>query len=156
MSLLKRLLTSLLRILCGVPIVSLLGLGLLFLVFSVTWNGRCVGLGAVLVGTMLFVSVRYWNRDRFKTHRKRLFALLSPACLALVLIPMAVAPDGGSEDASVRNCFLGGASRFHRYSPWNIIPEVDQISVGLNLVPLGDPYVDFAKGRRMRSLVIST
>lgn len=156
MSFVKRCFLSLLRILCGVPIVSLLGLGLLFLIFSVTWKGRCVGLGAVLLGAMLYVSVGYWHRESFKTRRKWLFVVLGPACLALALIPITLAPDGGNEDARVRNCFLGGANRFHRYSPWNVIPEVDQISVGLNLVPLGDPYVDFAKGRRMRSLVIST
>jgi predicted esterase len=156
MSLLKRFFLSLLRILCGVPIVSLMGLGLLFLIFSVTWKGRCVGLGAVLLGAMLYARVGYWNREWFKTRRKWFFAVLSPACLALVLIPITLAPDGGNQGACVRNCFLGGASKFHRYSPWNIIPEVDQMSVGLNLVPLGDPYVDFAKGRRMRSLVLST
>ena len=138
------------------PIVSLLGMGILLLIFGVTWRGRSVGLGAVLLGAMLFTSVGYWNREWFKTRRKWLFGVFSPACLALLLIPATLAPDGGNEDACVRNCFLGGVSKFQRFSPWNIIPEVDQLSVGLHLVPLGDPYVDFAKGRRMRSLVIST
>ncbi len=123
MSLRKRLLLSLLRILCGVPVVSLLGLGLLFLVFSVTWNGRCVGLSAVLLGTTLYCSVGYWNRPWFKARRKRLFTVLSPVTLIMVLVPMALAPDGGNKDSRVRNCFLGGTSKFHCYSPWNVIPE---------------------------------
>ena len=156
MSLLKRFFLSLLRIFCGVPVVSLLGLGLLLLVFSVTWKGRCVGSSAVLLGAMLYASVGYWNREWFKTRRKRVFAVLGSTCLVLALIPVILAPHGGNEDARIRNCFLGGAGKFHRYSPWNVIPEVDQISVGLHLAPLGDPYVDFVKALRMRSLVNST
>jgi pimeloyl-ACP methyl ester carboxylesterase len=153
-SLLRRLLLSLLRILSGVPIVSLLGLGLLFLVFSVTWKGRCVGLGAVLMAGLLYCAVGYWNRSWFKLRRSRLFTVLIPTSLILFLVPAVLAPNGGNPDAPVRNCFLGGRNHFHRYSPLNIIPEVDQVSVGLHLVPFGDPYVNSAKARRMRSLTL--
>ena len=156
MSIPKQFLLSLFRILCGVPIVSLLGLGLLFVLLSVTWQGRCVGLSAVLLGGLLFCSVGYWDRPWFRTRRRRFFTALIPASAFLVLIPMALAPDGGNEEACVRNCYLGDANKFPRYSPWNVIPEVDQMSVGLHLLPLGDPYVNAAKGRRMRSLVLPT
>ena len=154
MSLLKRLQVSLLRILCGVPIVSLLVLGLLFAFFSMTWKGRCVGLSAVLFGGLLFASVGYWNRAWFTARRKQLFAVLIPAGLILVIVPAFLAPDGGSQESCARNCFLGGEGHFQRYSPWNIIPEVDQVAVGLRLVPLGDPYVDFNKARQMRELML--
>jgi pimeloyl-ACP methyl ester carboxylesterase len=153
-SLLRRLLLSLLRILSGVPIVSLLGLGLLFLVFSVTWKGRCVGLGAVLMAGLLYCAVGYWNRSWFKPRRSRLFTVLIPTSLILVIVTASLAPDGGSQNARVRNCFLGSKNGFHRYSPLNVIPEVDQVSVGLHLVPFGDPYVNSAKARRMRSLTL--
>jgi predicted esterase len=153
MSLLKKILLSLLRILLGVPIVSLLLVGLLFLVFSATWKGRCVGLSAVLLGGTLFCTVGYWNRKWFKKHRRRFYGVVVPAGLLLLLIPAILAPDGrGAEDRHVRNCFLRGKGRFHRYSPWNVVPEVDQVMVGTTLLPLFDPYVDFDKGRRMRSL----
>ncbi len=154
MSLLKRLLLSLLRILSGVPIVSFLGLGLLFLVFSVTWKGRCVGLGAVLMAGLLYCAVGYWNRSWFKLRRSRLFTVLIPTSLILIIVSASLAPNGGNPDAPVRNCFLGGRNHFHRYSPLNIIPEVDQVSVGLHLIPFGDPYVNSAKARRMRSLTL--
>lgn len=156
MPLRKQLFLSLLRILAGIPIVSLLGLGLLFAAFSMTWKGRCVGLGAMLLGGLLYCSVGYWNRPWFKSRRKRLFTALIPASLILVFIPAALAPNGADPDDSVRNCFLGGKNHFHRHSPWNVIPEVDQVSVGLHLVPFGDPYVNFAKARRMRSLTLPT
>ena len=156
MSLLKKILLSLLRILLGVPIVSLLLLGLLFLLFAVTCRGRCVGLSVVLLASVLFCTVGYWNRKWFKRHRRRFYAVLIPTSLALLLIPVILAPNGrGAEDGHVRNCFLRGRGKFRRYSPWNVIPEVDQLAVGTTLVPLFDPYVDFAKGRKMRSLQLS-
>jgi predicted esterase len=156
MSLLKKILLSLLRILLGVPIVSLLLLGLLFLVFGATWRGRCVGLSAVLFAVMLLCTVGYWSRNWFKRHRRRFYAVLIPAPLLLLLVPVILAPNGrGADDGYVRNGFLPGTGKFRRYSPWNVIPEVDQLAVGTTLVPLFDPYVDFATGRRMRSLQLS-
>lgn len=152
----KKILLSLLRILSGVPIVSLMLAGLLFLLFGATCRGRCVGLSAVLLGGTLFCTVGYWRRKWFKRVRRRFYAALLPIGLVLLLVPVVLAPDGGgAEDAHVRNCFLPGTGKFHRYSPWNVIPEVDQVAVGTTLLPLFDPYVDLEKGRRMRSLQLS-
>jgi predicted esterase len=81
--------------------------------------------------------------------------VLLPACLVLFLVPLALAPSGrGAADGHVRNCFLHARGAFPRNSPWNIIPEVDQVLVGTNILPLSDPYVDFAKARRIRSLAV--
>jgi predicted esterase len=74
--------------------------------------------------------------------------------MLLLLIAMVAAPSGGAADARVHNCFLGGSGQFARYSPWNIIPEVDQLRVGLSLVPLALPEVDSAEAGRIRSLVL--
>jgi predicted esterase len=153
---LKKALLSLVRILLGVPIVSLLLVGFLFLALGATWRGRCVGLSAVLLGAALFCSVGYWNRKWFKRVRRRFYAVLLPISLVLLLVPMILAPDGGgAEDGHVRNCFLHGKGEFAWYSPWNVVPEVDQVTVGTTLLPLFDPYVDFAKARKMRSLELS-
>jgi len=149
----KRFLRSLMRISLGVPIVSLLSGGLLFVLFSVTITGRSVGLSAVLFALLLYVSIGYWSREWFKKHRRRLFSVLLPLIATLYLIPLLFAPDGqGAEDGHVRNGFLDEKESFPRYSPWNIIPEVDQVSVGMNLITLADPHVDFEKAERMRSL----
>jgi predicted esterase len=158
MSLLKKALkkigVSLLRILAGVPIVCLLGFGLLFLVLGATLKGRSVGLSAVILGGILYCAVGYWNQQWFKRIRVYLYACLLPLALLLYFVPMIFAPSGGKVDARVRNCFLHGQGSFSRYSPWNVIPEVDQLKVGMCLLPLGDQYTDFAKAARMRSLVL--
>ena len=150
----RRLFFSLLRIGCGVPIVSLLAVGLLFAAFSVTWKGRCIGLSALLIGGALYLVVGSWNRSWFKARRIRVLLLLLVPGVLLAGGPLVLTPDGGAENTRVRNAYLGGTNRFHRFAPLNVIPEVDQVSVGLTLLPFGDPYVNSAKGRRMRRLVL--
>jgi pimeloyl-ACP methyl ester carboxylesterase len=148
-------LLGLLRILSGVPILSLFMGGMLFLVFSVTLKGRSVGLSAALLAGLLYCSAGYWNRQWFKKRRRRLYAVLLPISLALFLIPLILAPNGqGAPDGHVRNCYVGGHGTYPRYSPWNVVPEVDQVMAGMNLLALGDPYVDFEKGKRIRSLAM--
>jgi predicted esterase len=154
MRFLKRTLASLLRILAGVPIVSLFAGGVLLLILSATLIGRCVGLSAAIFGGVLFCSVGYWNREWFRRMRRRFVAVLLPLAVLLYLVAMILAPSGGTADARVRNCFLRQQSHFRRYSPWNVIPEVDQLKVGLSLVPFGPPEIDSAEAKRMRSLVL--
>ncbi len=155
MSFFRKSLLRLLRILAGVPIISLLVVGLLFLVFGATLEGRSVGLSAALLAAMLYCSVGYWNRKWFKRIRGRFYAVLLPLSLLLYLVPMILAPSGGdTEDGRVRSCFLHGQERPSRYSPWNVIPEADQFKVGASILPFTDPYVDFAKAGRIRSLAL--
>lgn len=152
MSLLKKILVSLLRILAGVPIVSLILGGLLLLVLGTTLRGRSVGLSAVLLGGILFCSVGCWNRAWFKRTRRRFYAASLPIGLLLYLVPMLVAPNGKTGDGRVRNCFLHGEGTFPGYSPWNVIPEIDQIAVGINLLRLRQ--VNAPEATRLRSLVL--
>lgn len=152
MAILKKISVSLLRILAGVPIVSLLGGGMLLLVLGATLRGRSVGLSAAILGGVLFCSVGYWNRTWFRRTRRRFYAVLLPVGLLLYAIPMLLAPDGGAADGHVRNCFLRGQGRFPRYSPGNVVPEVDQIAVGISLLRFRQ--VNAAEATRLRSLVL--
>lgn len=152
MSLPKRILLSLLRILIGVPIVSLILGGLLLLVFGVTWTGRSVGLSIAIFGCVLYCSVGCWQRAWFQRIRRRFYAVLIPAALLLYCIPLFLAPSGGTSDGPVRNCFLHGQGAFSRYSPWNVIPEADRVAAGIHLLRLRD--VHSAEATRLRSLVL--
>jgi predicted esterase len=152
----KRLLIGLLRIAAGVPIVSLIACGLLFLILGASLTARSVGLSAVILAGVLYCSVGYWNRAWFRRMRRRIYIFLLPLALLLYLVPMLIAPNGGTADGSVRNCYLGGPRAFHRYSPWNIIPESDQLRVGFCLLPLGEPSIPWAEAARMRSLMLAT
>jgi predicted esterase len=147
----KKTAASCLRILAGVPIVGLVVGGMLLLVLGTTLSGRSVGLSAVVLGSVLFCSIGYWNRKWFRRIRGRFWAVLLPAGLLLYLVPMILAPDGGKADARVRNCHLGGQEKFSRYSPGNVIPEIDQLKVGVSLLRLRD--VDGAEAGRLHSLL---
>jgi len=149
----QKLCASLLRVLAGVPTVGMLALGVLFVLFSTTVMGRLVGLSATILGGLSYCSIGYWNSPWFKTRRKMVLATMLPFGMASYLLPMALAPDGsGAMDRHVRHRFLDSRGTFRRYSPWNVIPEVDQVMVGMHVMALGDPYIDFTKARRMRSL----
>ena len=148
---LKKIAASCLRILAGVPIVGLVISGLLLLVLGATLRGRSVGLSAVVLGGVLFCSIGYWDREWFRRIRGRFWAVLLPAGLLLYLAPMILAPDGGKANARVRNCYLGGQGGFSRYSPGNVVPEIDQLKVGVSLLRLRD--IDGAEAGRLRSLL---
>jgi predicted esterase len=149
----KRLLASLLRIIAGVPIVCLLAAGLVYLILSATLIGRCVGLSAAIFGVVLFCTVGYWRRAWFRAVRRRFYAISLPLALLLYAVAVIVAPNGGSSEAPVRNAYLRHQSQYHRFWPGNVVPERDQIKVGLTLAPLGTPEIDSAEARRIWSLV---
>ena len=153
MQFLKRILESAAN-LAGVPIVSLLAGGVLFLILERDAHRKMCRTECRDLGGVLFCSVGYWNREWFKKDPPPLLCRIAPAGVVLYHVAMILAPSGGTADARVRNCFLRGQGQFHRYSPWNVIPEVDQLKVGLSLLPLGPPEMDSAEARRMRSLVL--
>jgi len=154
MTLCRRLASRLLRILAGVPIVSLLAGGLLLLALGVTLRGRSVGLSAVVLASVLFCCVGYWRRPWFKKIRGWFCGVLLPLSLLLYLIPAWLAPSDGAAQGRVRNCFLRGQGRFCRQAPWNVVPEVDQVNIGMTLLPAVDPYLDFEEAQNLRSGVL--
>ena len=77
-----------------------------------------------------------------------------PAGLVLYLVPMLLAPSGETPVGAVRNRFLHGERHFSRYSPSNVIPEVDQLKVGTHIFSLRDPFLRGAETAQVRSLVL--
>ena len=101
----------------------------------------------MILGGVLFCSVGYWNRKWFQRIRRRFYGVLLPLGLLLYLVPMILAPGGGTADGRVRNCFLRGQGTFPRYSPWNVIPESDQLRVGMCLAPAWRAVRVLGRGR---------
>ncbi len=154
MSIYRNVLPSLLRIILGVPLVSLLLVGLLILFFSVTWRGHSVGLGIVLLMGVLYCSVGYWQRAWFKAARGRVVVLMVLPGLSCYLVPMSLAFVGAKHNQQVRSCFLRNEGHLNRFSPVQTVPELDQLNVAMSLLPLRDPHVDFAQARLMKSRIV--
>ena len=154
MLLVRRAIKSLLRIIAGVPIVSLTLGSVLYLVLSVTWTGRCVALSGAILGSVLFCSVGYWNRNWFTRIRRRFYAVLIPIGLVSYLVPVLLSPSDGNADPRVQSRFLQGKRSFWRCSPCNVMPEVDQINVAMTMSPMFAPQIGHSEAARMRSLVL--
>ena len=153
-TLFRRLRVSVLRIVFGVPIVGLLLGGAAFLLFSVSWAGRCVGLSAAVLGGTLYLSVGHWSKEWFRRARIRIYGITVPLTLVAFVVPACMAPSGvPTADSSVWHAFVGERGSFARFSPWNIVPEIDQITVGTYLMAMGDPHMGFSEARGLRRIV---
>ena len=60
-----------------------------------------------------------------------------------------------TRDGCVRNCFSHGRDIL-LVCTHDVVPEIDQLKVGLCLLPFGDPYVDFAQAAQLRARVLPT
>lgn len=153
MRFLKRLGASLLRIAAGVPIVCLIGVGVVYVLFGATVVGRGVGLSGAMLGVALFCTVGYWRREWFRRIRGRFYLAILPAVFLIYAAAVIVGPGGGAAEGRVRNAYLGRRGNFCRWAPWNVVPEQDQIKVGLTLAAMGMPEIDSAEARRIWSLM---
>ena len=149
---LKKILVSLSRIVVGVPVVVLTLSGIALFLLGATLRGQSVGLGAAILGGVLFCAIGYWNHEWFKRIRRPLLAVLLPLAALLYIVPGLLAPNGGAPDARVRNCYLHGQGGFSRWTPGNVVPEIDQLKVGVDLFRLRD--IDAAEAGRLQSLIL--
>jgi pimeloyl-ACP methyl ester carboxylesterase len=123
------------------------------LAFAQSWRGHgLAGLGlalaifpsALLIGWIAAqkgrAAARFWHR----------FAVgLGVAILALGLALLLTTPTGYPRaDSPVSHQFVG-ERRFPRFTPTNIIPEVEQVNAGFWAAALLDPYIDWAQKREV-------
>ncbi len=125
---------------------ALTGLSLLLLWHCMTPTGRGFALSIALLSTTAFLWLALgWRR-----------IWLAGWLIGLALIAPSVvrAPSGRGGDADLRVTHVFGDERasFGRYSLFNILPEADQVGLGIGLAPLGDPFIDRAQSARIRGL----
>lgn len=138
----------------GVCFVLWLGSGLL-LATAWTWGGRLFALAALagLPGLVLLVTAPLLPRPR-----RAVPGALAPIALALVALAgcVSLAPRGvPPPDAALQSVWLDGAS-FRRLSVANLVPEIDQLTLGAHLVRWVDPTVGGEKGARLHRMVRDT
>ena len=108
-----------------------------------------LGIGAPLLGLNL---TRYLGRR--ENIYLRLSQLFGAAVTFLVIVILVGAPDGRPTPESPIRHMYSATGRFYRLSPLNLIPETEQMNVGINLVGPADPFIDRAKADRLSDLTL--
>ncbi|MGV3661192.1 MAG: hypothetical protein ACO1TE_13480 [Prosthecobacter sp.] len=129
---------SLLRALVLLLALAVVPFALLGLCCVVTWEGRLLFLGAVLLGTGPLLWCLGEERDR--TGQTRLGQALLLAGVALLIVMISRAPDGKAPaDGRMHTRFSKGAWHYDCGSFAAILPEIDQIHLGYVVALLFDP-----------------
>lgn len=114
------------------------------LLYAETWRGRVFSLAILLLLALPVVALIAY---RFRLRRKiAAGALVVTPLLPLLLIILLgiAAPDGRPlPDARVGSVYLKG--KHNRFTPANMVPEIDQIKLGILLTPFYDALVDDAQ-----------
>lgn len=114
----------------------LLGPLSVWLLFSAqTWTGRGIATAGLIV-IALPVTLVLWRRGKARRRLMgRVSAALGVALVAIVAAILIATPDGdGGPDSPVRSRFTTN-TRPTRFSISNIVPEVEQVNIGLLLMP---------------------
>lgn len=140
-------------------VVLLLGLlpSLALLIFSITWTGRLAALGLIGLITCTLVVLRRGWPWKFDSRNARLVFAASVGVSLLLFTPAILRRDSGQgtcETLRVEHVFLDPDHGFPRWSIGNLIPEADQVSVGLALASCLLPELDGPKVERVRSLTM--
>lgn len=134
-------------------VVPGLFLALTLMVHATTWRGRLFATGVLLA---IPVPVLVWVACYLERKRGLLRAawVLAVASICLLAIDYRISPDNpqlhGTGIRSIRN----EATRFHRASPANLVPEIDQLILGTYVMPSLDRLMDKANTEELRSGVL--
>lgn len=144
-----RALSALLRVLLLPWIFGVGGLALLLAIVAESASGGLCGLGflsgSIGVTILLLAGGLDWPRARW------LGLGVSGLGLVFLAASAALAPSGKpAEDSALQSTF--SKRQFCRFSVANLVPEIDQFTLGSYLVPLLDPHIDHAQSYRLRGL----
>ena len=144
-------------------VYSPLAVGPLFLavvlMFSVvTFQGFVFALTALGLLAIPLVGAIFIPSKKFGRRRYIIPGSVAGFVLLLVLLLILLAPSGPPtkaefEDGRTHSVFLPPAG-YARFSPWNLLPEVDQTQLALTLLAWTDPHINGAKKKRIRDLIL--
>ncbi len=135
--------------------LPLLAAVLLLLISAVTTTGVLFGLGIFA----FWIPIPILLAGNFRQSPKRT-ALSATACLlgmSLLIGVVITSPrlvSNRHPDAGLHSEY-SGSTRFHRWNPANLVPEVDQLLMGTRLFTLLDPHLTSEQARRTRQSVRS-
>ena len=137
------------------------GLAVLLLSVAAEWHSRYFALGilAFFGALAITASIRYVADDGKRKWLQHASTFTVAAMLLAIVLSFVNSPDGSHHSkASFRAVEIdtSGHERhprtFNRWSPSNLVAEVDQLSMGNALVPMLDRFIDRNQSKRIGSL----
>ena len=107
-----------------------------------------LGLIGPLWGLWLYFAP---SHQHFVRVNRLLGGLVGIGLITLLIL----APTGTQAEERVLHHMYSNDGRFVRFSPFNIIPEIEQMNVGTNLIGPADPYIDRPKADRLADLTLT-
>lgn len=126
-----------------------------FLAVAQTWPGRGLALLVLLLAWLpLLVVLGLQSRGRRAMWRGLVLAW-GVAIVAIIVGILTTVPDGRTlDDAHAQSHFVRDEVSLTRFSLTNVVPEIEQINMGLALIPYLDPIVDREQARRLASFIL--
>ncbi|MEM8862294.1 MAG: alpha/beta hydrolase [Chloroflexota bacterium] len=148
---LSKILRPLLFVISGFLLITAFPLAVWLLFNFLTVQGfilALLGIFGPLWGMWLYFAS---GRKTFKRVNQIAGGLITIGAIVLVILT----PSGrATDDETLRHMYNNGG-RFVRLSPFNVIPEIEQMNVGINLIGPADPFIDRAKADRLSDLTLS-
>ena len=148
------------RRLCTILLIPVAGLCVLWaifvLVFCATWTCRALAIGFGIASVDLILLIPFGLPWKYGSARRAAWFATFAASLLLLAIPTLSAPpgEGGDDHLTVEHVFLKPGVGFPRYSIPNIVPEADQVTVGLAVAKLIRRPVSAIKPKRLSRLIL--
>jgi pimeloyl-ACP methyl ester carboxylesterase len=126
-----------------------------FLAVSQTWLGRGLALLVLLlVWSPLLVVLGLQSRG-WQARWKWLVLACGVAVVGIIVGILTTVPDGRALDgAHAQSRFVGSEVSLDQFSLTNVVPEIEQINMGLTLIPYLDPIIDREQARRLASFIL--
>jgi pimeloyl-ACP methyl ester carboxylesterase len=126
-----------------------------FLAVAQTWPGRGLALLALLLVWLPLLVVRGWQSRGRKVVWRRLALTCGATVVGITVGILVTVPDGRALDgARAQSRFVGDGANLTRFSLTNVVPEIEQINMGLALIPHLDPIIDREQARRLASFIL--
>lgn len=123
-----------------------------FLLIAQTWTGR--GLALLM---LLLVWLPPLRATEARVARRGSLTLACGVAAAGIAGVILVTTPGGcalGDDARVQSRFVGDTARLARFSLTNVVPEIEQVNVGLTLIPYLDQIIAHQQARRLASFIL--
>lgn len=144
----------LLYLVTGFLMISAFPLALWLLFHFETLQGLLLALLGIIGPLWGFWLYYFRHKFRHKANFGRINICWSGSIGFVILLLLFLTPSGKGTTNSTMHHLYSNGGRFVRFSPFNIIPEIEQMNVGVNLFGPLDPFIDTQKADRLANLTL--